>query len=173
MLPMMPGSTTPIQPLPINLLLGTLGFYIIARIYVLPKIGVIEPKALLLPILLLHSFRHLGLMSLASGATYPGLPPGFAYPEALGDLVAAALAFVTIPLVISNHPAARPMLWLFTIQGALDLVLAVGLGVALNAAPFMGPSYWIPALIVPALLVSHYVTVLILLRGGTETRKAY
>src|SRR2546427_4565040 len=38
------------------------------------------------PILLLHSFRHLGLMFLTRGATYPGMPAQFAYPAALGDL---------------------------------------------------------------------------------------
>ena len=40
--------------------------------------------------------RHLGLMFLTRGATYPGLPPQFARPAALGDLVTAALAFVSI-----------------------------------------------------------------------------
>lgn len=34
----------------------------------------------MLPVLLLHSFRHLGLMFLAPGATYAGIPPQFAYP---------------------------------------------------------------------------------------------
>ena len=61
----------------------------------------IEPRVVLLPILLLHAFRHLGLMFLAPGAVYPGVPPQFAYPAAFGDLLAAVLALV------GAMPAAR------------------------------------------------------------------
>ena len=75
--------------LTINLVLSTFVFWVAARIYLLPKLHDIRPQAVLLPILLLHSFRHLGLMFLAPGAIYAGLPSQFAYPAALGDLIAA------------------------------------------------------------------------------------
>jgi hypothetical protein len=60
--------------LTVNLLFSTLVFWVAARIYVLPKLDTLEPQTVLLPILLLHSFRHLGLMFLAPGATYAGIP---------------------------------------------------------------------------------------------------
>jgi len=60
--------------LTINLVLSTFVFWVAARIYLLPKLHDIRPQAVLLPILLLHSFRHLGLMFLAPGAIYAGLP---------------------------------------------------------------------------------------------------
>jgi hypothetical protein len=59
-----------------------------AWIYVLPRLGQWRPQTVLLPILLLHSFRHLGLMFLAPGATDVGLPLQFARPAAFGDLLA-------------------------------------------------------------------------------------
>jgi hypothetical protein len=31
-----------------------------------------------------------------------------------------------------------------------------------EAAPFMGPAYWIPAFWVPALIVTHYVVFMVL-----------
>ena len=40
------------------------------------------------------------MMFLTRGATYPGLPPEFAYPAALGDLLTAIIAFLAIPLVL-------------------------------------------------------------------------
>jgi hypothetical protein len=49
--------------LTINLLLSTLVFWIAARIYVLPRLDELRPWTVLPPILLLHSFRHLGLWS--------------------------------------------------------------------------------------------------------------
>src|SRR6516165_12698313 len=46
--------------LTINLALSTLVFWIAAKLYVLPKLQDYEARAILLPILLLHSLRHLG-----------------------------------------------------------------------------------------------------------------
>ena len=59
--------------LTINLVLSTFVFWVAAKLYVLPKLQDYEARTILLPILLLHSLRHLGLMFLASGATYPGI----------------------------------------------------------------------------------------------------
>ena len=75
--------------LTINLLFSTIVFWVAARIYLLPKLSELRPQTVLLPILLLHSFRHLGLMFLSPGATYAGIPAQFAYPAAFGDLLAA------------------------------------------------------------------------------------
>ncbi|MGE5255871.1 MAG: hypothetical protein ACM3KE_04330 [Hyphomicrobiales bacterium] len=141
-----------------NLIGTTLVFYVAARIYLLPRLGRLRPSDILIPVLLLHSLRHLGLMFLTRGATYPGMPSQFAYPAALGDLVAAALAFVTIPLLSRKSSAARPMVWAFNLLGSVDLLAAITLATIYRAPLFMGPSYWIPAFWVPALLVTHYIT---------------
>jgi len=103
--------------LTINLVLSTLVFWIAARIYVLPRLDELGPRTILLPILLLHAFRHLGLMFLAPGAIYSGIPAAFAYPAAFGDLVAAVLALAAIPAVASNARSARFLVWLFNIEG--------------------------------------------------------
>ena len=150
--------------LTLNLIATTVVFYVAARIYVLPNLARWRPSAVLIPILLLHSLRHLGLMFLTRGATYPGLPPQFAYPAALGDLIAAVLAFAAVFLVSSNSAAARPMVWAFNLFGTADLLSAITLATVYGAPPFMGPAYWIPAFWVPALLVTHYITFLVLIK---------
>lgn len=160
--------------LTINLLLNTVVFWIAARIYVLPKLQQLKPRTILLPILLLHSTRHLGLMFLAPGATYPGIPLQFAYPAALGDLLAAVLAIAAIPAVARQANSARFLVWLFNIVGTLDLLAAITLATIYDAAAFMGPAYWIPALWVPALLVTHYITFILLRkywRGADDSNK--
>ena len=150
--------------LTINLIGTTLVFYMAARIYLLPRLGRLRAPNVLIPILLLHSLRHLGLMFLTKGATYEGMPPQFAYPAALGDLLAAVLAFVAIPLLSRNSSAARPMVWVFNLLGSVDLLAAITLATIYRAPLFMGPAYWIPAFWVPALLVTHYITFLILIK---------
>jgi hypothetical protein len=150
--------------LTLNLAFSTLVFWIAARLYVLPRLAELAPRTVLLPILLLHSFRHLGLMFLASGAIYPGMPSQFAYPAAFGDLLAAVLAVVAIPAVATGARNARLLVWLFNLEGSLDLLDAIVLATVYDAAPYMGPAYWIPAFWVPALLVTHYIVFLVLLR---------
>jgi hypothetical protein len=150
--------------LTVNLLFSTFVFWIAARLYLLPKLPQLRPQSILLPILLLHSFRHLGLMFLAPGATYAGIPTRFAYPAAFGDLFTALLALAAIPAVATNARAARPLVWLFNIVGTLDLIDAIALATIYNASPYMGAAYWIPAFWVPALLVTHYITFIVLLR---------
>jgi hypothetical protein len=137
-------------------------FYVATRIYLFPHLARLQPRAVLIPILLLHSLRHLGLMFLTSGATYPGLPLHFAYPAAFGDLLTAVLAFVSIFLVLRNSIYARTLVWVFNVFGTLDLLDAITLATVYGAPVFMGPAYWIPAFWVPALLVTHYITFVIL-----------
>jgi hypothetical protein len=151
--------------LTINLIFSTFVFWVAAKLYVLPKLQNYEARTLLLPILLLHSLRHLGLMFLTSGATYRGIPPEFTYPAAYGDLITAVLAMIAIPAVATRARSAKLLVWLFNVVGSLDLIDAITLATVYDAAPFMGPAYWIPAFWVPALLVTHYLAFLILLRG--------
>ena len=158
--------------LTVNLLASTLVFWIAARLYVLPRLGQLDPKTVLLPILLLHSFRHLGLMFLATGGVYPGMPERFAVPAAWGDLVTAVLAVIAIPLVATGASGARAAVWVFSIVGTLDLFSAISLATFYDAAPFMGPAYWIPAFWVPALLVTHYVVFVILLRHWPQDSRS-
>ena len=157
--------------LTLNLLLSTLVFGIAAKLYVLPRLHELKPRTVLLPILLLHSFRHLGLMFLAPSAIYPGMPAQFAYPAAFGDLLAALLALAAIPAVVTDWKGARIIVWIFNIEGTADLVNAITLATINGASAFMGAAYWIPAFWVPALLITHYITFVVLLRywKGTAT----
>ena len=148
----------------LNLLANTAIFYFAARLYLLPLIPRVRPQQIFVPILLLHSTRHLGMMFLTRGATYPGLPREFAYPAAFGDSITAIIAFAAIPFVLRNSGFAKPMVWTFNIFGAVDLLAAITTATIYNAPVAMGPAYWIPAVAVPLLLVTHYVTFILLRR---------
>ena len=150
--------------LTVNLVFSTLVFWVAGKFYVLPKLSEYEPRTILLPILLLHSLRHLGLMFLAPGAVYPGLPPQFSHPAAYGDLLTSVIAMITIPAVATQARIAKLLVWVFNIVGSLDLISAITLATVYDASPFMGAAYWIPAFWVPTLLVTHYVTFHVLIR---------
>ena len=90
------------------------------------------------------------------------MPAQFAYPAALGDVLAAALAFASLGAVVRNHRVGRILVWMFNVEGSLDLMAAIVLATVYGAPVYMGPAYWIPAFWVPALLVTHYITFLVL-----------
>lgn len=161
--------------LTVNLVFSTILFWVAARVYLLPKLPELRPQTVLVPILLLHSFRHLGLMFLAPGAIYAGMPPQFAYPAAFGDLLAALLALAAIPAVATNASVGRFLVWVFNVEGTVDLLTAITLATLYGASPFMGAAYWIPAFWVPALLVTHYITFLVLWKywPGVDRRERY
>jgi len=150
--------------LTVNLVLSTLVFWLAARIYLLPRLGELSPQTILTPILLLHALRQLGLMFLAAGAIYPGMPKQFAYPAAYGDLLAALLAVASLLALTRNLWISRLLVWIFNIEGTIDLITAITLATIYGAADFMGPAYWIPAFWVPMLLVTHALTFLVLIK---------
>ena len=153
-----------ISLLTVNLAFSTFVFWLAARLYLLPRLGELNPQSVLLPILLLHAFRHLGLMFLAPGAIYAGMPPQFAYPAALGDLLAALLVLAAMFALLKGAAGSRLLLWTFNVEGSVDLIAAIALATIFGAPDYMGAAYWIPAFWVPALLVTHYVAFVVLFR---------
>ena len=149
----------------VNLVLSLLAFSLIAKWYVLPRLQDVSLTASLQPFLLLHSFRHIGLIFLADGAVKTPLPEAFAQPAAYGDLAASVLA-------LRRHwSVAVPLVWVFNVVGTLDLVNAVGRGVVHDAAAGMGATFWIPSIVVPALLVTHALMFTLLVRGRSASRR--
>jgi hypothetical protein len=78
--------------------------------------------------------------------------------------LAAVLAIGAIPAVARQARSARFFVWLFNVEGTLDLLAAIVLATVYGASAHMGPAYWIPAFWVPALLVTHYITFIFLRR---------
>src|SRR5499426_2344033 len=111
--------------LTVNLLFSTFVLWVAARIYVMPKLPELEPRTVLVSILLLHSLRHLGLMFLTPGVTDPEIPAQFTYPATFEDLVTALLALAAIPAVLQGARIARLLVWIFNVWETLDLADAI------------------------------------------------
>jgi hypothetical protein len=95
--------------LAVNLILSTLVFCMAARLYPVPRLPSLAPRAALTPMLLLHSLRHLGLMFRSPGAVYPAMPPQFTEPAAAGGLLAAMLALAALAAVARGARWARSL----------------------------------------------------------------
>ncbi len=167
----LPTTLLPTNTLIFNLLLNTLIFNL-AYVWLLkPHMSKIAPVQVVIPILLLESMRHLGLMFLTPGVVGAGIALQFAWPTAVGDCIAASLAMLAAVLIQRRSRYAMPALAVFSVIGTLDFVMAIALNRIYQPNVFLGAAYWIPAFWVPMLLVCHRILfgILITLRrtGGT------
>ena len=99
---------------------------------------------------------HTVLMFLIPGVTTETLDMRFAWPAAYGDLVAALLAFAALGALYIHRVGGIVAVWIFNIWGLVDLLNAVARGFLFTPDGALGAAFWIPALIVPLLLVTHF-----------------
>ena len=158
--------------LPLSIVMGLVAYGLIAKWYVMPTLRALPRERALLPLLLFHSFRFIGLAFLIPGVTAQALDPRFAHPAAYGDLLAAVLALLAIVALRREWRVAIPLVWIFNVEGALDLLNAVTQGLRYTEDGMLGATYFIPAMVVPALLVSHVMVFVILWRGEPSISSA-
>ncbi len=141
---------------------------IVTKRYIWPKLRLLRRAEALRPLLILHSFRFIGLAFLIPGVVSPDLPSAFAHSAAYGDIVAATLALLS--LVSLPRRAGIVIAWIFNFWGSADLLNAfyqandAGL-----VAGQLGATYFIPTLVVPLLLITHGLIFRILLQHQSES----
>ena len=155
--------------LPLSIVLGLTTYGLIAKWYVMPSLLALPRARALVPLLLFHCSRFIGLAFLIPGVTSQPLDPRFANPAAYGDLLAALLALLGILALRQGWRAAIALVWVFNVEGILDLLNAVTQGLRYTEDGALGATFFIPAVVVPALLVTHVMVFIILLRGEPRT----
>ncbi len=108
-----------------------------------------------------HAFRHVGMVFLVPGVVAPTLPESFAAPAAYGDLVTGVLALLALIALRTGWRVTLALVWVFNIVGTVDLLNALRHA---NAVPDLGAAWYIPTFFVPALLVTHFMIFIRLLR---------
>jgi hypothetical protein len=141
---------------------------IITARYIWPELRLRQRTDALRPLLILHSFRFLGLSFLVPGVVSPDLPFAFAHSAAYGDIIAATLALLS--LLSLPLRAGVVIAWIFNLWGSADLLNAfyqandAGL-----LAGQLGAAYFIPTFVVPLLLITHGLVFRILLQHQNES----
>ena len=151
---------------------GSIAFSLIAwgmvtAQYIWPELRLRQRAEALRPVLILHSFRFVGLAFLVPGVVSPDLPSAFAHPAAYGDIIAAILAL----LALISMPSASGVViaWIFNIWGTADLFNAFYQANHAGVMPGQfGATYFIPTFIVPLLLITHGLAFRILLQHQNE-----
>ena len=141
--------------LPVSMTMGLVVWFLAFRWYVKPALSGRSFAEAMQPLLLLHSFRFIGLMFLIPGVTAAPLDPRFAWPAAYGDLLAAVLALLGLVAIRMRRAIALSTVAVFNVVGFVDLINAVTRGILFTPDGALGAAFWIPMVIVPLLLVTH------------------
>lgn len=140
---------------------------IVAARYIWPELRLRTRADALRPLLILHSFRFIGLSLLIPGVVSPDLPRAFAHAAAYGDIIALILALLSLLLLPSMGGVA--VVWLFNLWGTADLLNAFYQAAQSGLlAGQLGAAFFVPTLIVPLLLITHGLIFRILLQHQPE-----
>jgi hypothetical protein len=136
---------------------------IVTARYIWPELRLLQRADALQPLLILHSFRFIGLAVLVPGVVSPELPPAFAHSAAYADIIAAMLALLS--LLLLRGAAGVAVVWIFNLWGTADLLNSFYQGPhARLLAGQLGAAFFIPTFVVPLLLITHGLVFRILLQ---------
>ena len=124
------------------------------------------------PLLILHSFRFVGLSFLLPGVVSGDLPANFTFDAAYGDIIATVLALAALASLRTS--LATPLLWIFNVWGAADLLNAFYQASAGGIVfGHLGAAYFIPTVVVPLALITHALMFRLLLRRSHRSSARY
>ena len=136
---------------------------IVTARYIWPELRLRSRAEALRPLLILHSFRFIGLAFLVPGVVSPDLPSAFAHSAAYGDIIAAILALFSLLLLPNASGVAAA--WIFNLWGFADILNAFYQATHAGLlAGQLGAAFFLPTLIVPLLLITHGLSFRILLQ---------
>src|SRR5215472_12163541 len=151
----------------VSIAFSLIAWGVVTARYIWPELRLRPRVEALRPLLILHSFRFVGLAFLVPGVVSPDLPPAFAHSAAYGDIIAAMLAL----LALISLPSASSVViaWIFNLWGFADLLNAFYQANHAGLLPGqLGATYFIPTVIVPLLLITHGLAFRILLQHQPE-----
>jgi len=150
----------------LSILMNFVASGILTKLYILPRLRVMNREEALLPLVAPHMFRFVGLSFLVPGVVSTALSTDFARPAAYGDLAAALLAVIAVLALSARASWALPIVWIFNLWGTIDLLYAIyqgQIGVRIDPGS-LGAAFYIPTVVVPPLLVTHGLIFWLLLR---------
>ena len=106
----------------VSIAFSLIAWGIVTSRYIWPELSLRQRAEALQPLLILHSFRFLGLAFLVPGVVSPDLPSAFAQRAAYGDLIAAILALLS--LLFLRSEVGGVIAWVFNLWGTADLLNA-------------------------------------------------
>lgn len=150
----------------IQFTLALLVYAMIAWWYVHPGLKIKPWDQAVIPLLLVHAFRFGPLTLLMPGQADPSLPLQVKETIAYGDLLSSLLAILALFLIRFKIPGSRIMVWIFSVVGIVDIIIATLSGIQAGALDLaMGFNLYILNFYVPMLIVTHVLILMYLIKA--------
>ncbi len=127
-------------------------YALLAKWYLMPRLAKKPFNQALMPLIIPHAFRYLGLVFLVPQLSAQSLPVTFANAAAYGDFISGLLALLSLIALRASWRFSLPLVWFFNIVGTGDLLNALR---HVEIVPYFGTTWYIPTFVVPLLLVTH------------------
>ena len=134
---------------------------LLARWLLSPILANLSQREALFWLTIPHAFRYIGMAFLVPGVVAQPLPDYFAIPAAYGDLLTAVLALLALIALRTGLAGAVITVWIFNLVGTIDLLNALR---HQEVALYFGSTWYIPTMLVPLLLVTHFMIFIRLLK---------
>lgn len=139
---------------------------IVAVWYVWPHLTKLSYRSALALLLWAQVPRYVGMTLLVPGIVDPNLPIGFLSSAAYGDLLAAALALVSIFALRGKWGFAVPLVWVANAWGFVDALNGGRSLVQFNVPSFNLDTFWyLFTFYAPLVIVSHVMIFWVLIKS--------
>jgi hypothetical protein len=155
-----------------SIVFSFIAWSIVTARYIWPELRIRPRAEALRPLLILHSFRFVGLAFLVPGVVSADLPAAFSHAAAYGDLIAATLA--VLALLSLPRRAGVGIAWIFNLWGSADLLNAFYQASHAGLVPGqLGATYFLPTFAVHLLFITHVLAFRILVQreNGSAIRE--
>ena len=151
--------------------LSLVAFALLAIWHVTPRLNRLPHEVAVVPLLWVNVFRYAPLTLFAPGQVDPRIPADVVAVIAYGDLTSALLALAALCALRLRLAGAIGLVWLFTVVGFGDLVIAAAKATQAEMYKFyMGWNWYIVTFYVPLLIVTQVMTVHQLMRNRRRAR---
>jgi hypothetical protein len=154
-----------LQIFTLQIVLSLVVYFLIMKWFVGPRLSNLRLSQALIFMLFIHSFRHIGLTILIPSIVDSDIPAPFITQYAFGEYFIAALAVVCMLGLTMQIKGSTYLVWLFNIIGTIMVIYAWIQFYIIDITRYKLGTFWfIPTFYMPALLVSHYVIFLMLIK---------
>lgn len=135
---------------------GLITFSLAFRWYVFPRLAILSIYDALIPMVLIHGLRYLGMAFMVDTQVYEAFPDDLAFIVGVWDFSTSILAIITAFSLKNKWKYAIPLTWVFNIFGFTDLLVAFPQVFAIEFYNYdLGTMWWAFTTIGVVNVISH------------------
>ncbi len=136
---------------------GLITFYFAFKWFVFPKLAKLSIYDALVPMVLIHGLRYLGMVFMVDTQVYDAFPDDLAFTVGIWDYSTSILAIITAFALKNRWKYAIPLAWVFNIFGFTDLIVAFPQVFAIKFYNYdLGTMWWAFTTIGVVNVISHF-----------------